>query len=68
VHDAEIVRTIEFSIIWDAAALVNLQRKRAKANNEEFAQIIKGTFRTEEGLRIATEVFLGDTDERKLIP
>jgi len=60
-HDEPTVATVEFKIIWDADALVNLRRKRANTSAEEFRKIVEKTFRTREGLRIAEEVYLADS-------
>jgi len=60
-HDENTVATIEFKIVWDADALVNLQRRRANTSKEKFSRIIKETFRTEKGLEIAKQLYLTDT-------
>jgi len=60
-HDENTVATIEFKIVWDADALVNLQRRRANTSKEKFSQIIEETFRTQKGLQIARELYLTDT-------
>ena len=59
-HDKETVDTIEFKIIWDADALVNLRRRRANTSKERFSEIINDTFRTRKGLEIAKELYLSD--------
>ncbi len=56
-HDQATVNTIEFKIIWDADALVNLRRRRDNTDDERFIEIMNETFRTEKGLVIAKEVF-----------
>lgn len=60
-HNENTVTTIEFKIVWDADALVNLQRRRANTSKEKFSQIIEETFRTKKGLQIAKELYLADT-------
>ncbi len=62
-HDEETTSTIEFKIIWDADALVNLRRKRGKIDEETFRRLIHSTFRTETGLQRAEALFLSDTPE-----
>jgi putative nucleotidyltransferase with HDIG domain len=62
-HDDNTVATIEFKIVWDADALVNLRRRRAKTSKEKFSRIIKETFRTTKGLQIAEELYLTDNDK-----
>jgi len=62
-HDKNTVATIEFKILWDADALVNLERRRANTSKEKFRRIIEETFRTKKGLQIAKELFLGQKSE-----
>jgi len=63
-HDEDTVATIEFKIVWDADALVNLRRRRANTSKEEFSRIIEQTFRTQRGLQLAKELYLTDTGKR----
>jgi putative nucleotidyltransferase with HDIG domain len=59
-HEGETTSTIEFKIIWDADALVNLRRKQGKIDEETFRRLIHNTFRTETGLKRAEALFLPD--------
>ncbi|MFC1637058.1 HD domain-containing protein [Planctomycetota bacterium] len=57
-HCDKNIDTIEFRILWDANRLVNISELYRGADREKLAEIIDKTFRTHEGRRIATELFL----------
>ncbi len=57
-HSVKDVDTKEFRILWDADRLVNIPEDFPDASNEELRRIVEKTFRTHEGHRIATELFL----------
>lgn len=59
-QDEETTSTVEFKIIWDADALVNLRRKQGKTDEDTFHRIIHDTFRTETGLQRAKALFLSE--------
>ena len=60
-HTAKDIDTKEFRIIWDADNLVNLQGELKDANRRRIEKIIERVFKTNEGYKIATELFLGKT-------
>jgi len=62
-HDEKTIATIEFKIIWDADALVNLRRKQGVIGKKEFRRIIQQTFRTETGLQLAKALFLAEAQD-----
>jgi HD superfamily phosphodiesterase len=57
-HSAKDIDTTEFRILWDADRLVNIQTEFANASNEKLQEIIDKTFKTDEGRRIAAELFV----------
>jgi len=57
-HSAKDIDTIEFRIVWDADWLVNIPTEFANASNEKLQEIIDKTFKTDEGRRIAAELFV----------
>ncbi len=57
-HSAKDIDTTEFRILWDADWLVNIQMEFANASNEKLQEIIDKTFKTDEGRRIAAELFV----------
>jgi HD superfamily phosphodiesterase len=57
-HSAKDIDTIEFRIVWDTDQLVNLLTDSSRATNEKLQEIIDKTFKTEEGRRIAAELFI----------
>ena len=57
-HSAKDIDTIEFRILWDADWLVNIPTEFAYASNEKLQEIIDKTFKTDEGRRIAAELFV----------
>jgi len=52
-HDERTTATIEFKIIWDADALVNLRKKLTGGDEQTRRRIIDERFRTATGRRIA---------------
>jgi len=56
-HSARDIDTTEFRIIWDADWLVNLPDEFPDANKEQIKERIDGIFKTQEGHRLATELF-----------
>jgi len=57
-HSAKEIDTIEFRIIWDADQIVNLRTDSSGASNEKLQEIIDKRFKTDEGRRIAAELFV----------
>jgi len=57
-HSAKDIDTIDFRIVWDADLLVNLLTDSSQASNEKLQEIIDKTFKTDEGRRIAIELFV----------
>jgi hypothetical protein len=57
-HSAKDVDTTEFRIVWDADQLVNIPVGLPDASKEKLHEIIEKTFKTQEGHRIAAELFL----------
>ncbi len=57
-HSAKDIDTAEFRIIWDADWLVNIPADFPDASEEKLQEIIKKTFKTREGKRIAGELFI----------
>jgi putative nucleotidyltransferase with HDIG domain len=57
-HSAKEIDTTEFRILWDADWLVNIPTEFANASNEKLQEIIDKTFKTDEGRRIAAELFV----------
>ncbi len=57
-HGAKGIDTTEFRIVWDADWLVNIPADFPDASKEELRRIVEKTFRTHEGHRMATELFL----------
>jgi len=57
-HSAKDIDTIEFRIVWDTDQLVNLLTDSNRATNEKLQEIIDKTFKTDEGRRIAVELFV----------
>jgi hypothetical protein len=60
-HSGKDIDTMEFRIIWDADWLVNIPADFPDASEEKLEKIIKKVFRTHEGYRVATELFLEDS-------
>jgi HD superfamily phosphodiesterase len=57
-HSAKDIDTIEFRIVWDADQLVNLLTDPSRATNEKLHEIIDKKFKTDEGRRLAAELFV----------
>jgi putative nucleotidyltransferase with HDIG domain len=57
-HSAKDVDTTEFRIVWDADQLVNIPVDFPDASKEKLHEIIAKTFKTQEGHKIAAELFL----------
>jgi len=57
-HSAKDIDTIEFRIVWDADQIVNLLTDSRQASNEKLQEIIDKTFKTDEGRRIAIDLFV----------
>ena len=58
-HSAKEIDTIEFRIIWDADQIINLRADSSGARNDKLQEIIDKRFKTDEGRRIASELFIG---------
>lgn len=56
-HSAKNIDTKEFKIVWDADWLVNFPEQYSDANKEKAQERIDGIFKTQEGHRLATELF-----------
>ncbi len=56
-HSAKNIDTKEFRIIWDADLLVNFYEQYPEANKEKVKERIDAIFKTQEGHRLATELF-----------
>ena len=59
-HSAGDIDTIEFRIIWDADALVNLQDERPPRSPEQWKKFIEKVFKTGEGRNRAGRIFIGE--------
>jgi hypothetical protein len=57
-HSAKDIDTIEFRIIWDADQIVNLSADSNVLSDEKIQEIIDKKFKTDEGRRIAAELFV----------
>jgi len=57
-HSATDIDTLEFGIAWDADWLVNIPADFPSASKEKLQEIVEKTFKTNEGRKIATELFL----------
>ena len=57
-HSAKDIDTTEFRIVWDADWLVNIPADFPSASKEKLQEIVEKTFKTNEGRKIATELFL----------
>jgi putative nucleotidyltransferase with HDIG domain len=57
-HSAKEIDTIEFRIVWDADQIVNLSADSNWISNEKLQDIIDKKFKTDEGRRIASELFV----------
>ncbi len=57
-HSAKEIDTIEFRIVWDADQIVNIAEDSRGVSNEKFQEIIDKRFKTDEGRRIASELFV----------
>jgi hypothetical protein len=57
-HSARDIDTREFRIIWDADWLVNIPDDHPNASKEKLKAIVGKVFKTNEGRRIAEELFL----------
>jgi len=57
-HSARKIDTIEFKIVWDADQIVNLPEYSSGAKNEKLQEVIDKRFKTDEGRRIASELFV----------
>jgi HD superfamily phosphodiesterase len=57
-HSDKEIDTIEFRIVWDADQIVNLRADSSGISNEKLQEIIDKRFKTDEGRRIASELFV----------
>jgi len=57
-HSDKEINTIEFRIIWDADQIVNLRADSSGVSNQRLQEIIDKRFKTDEGRRIAAELFV----------
>ena len=56
-HSARGIDTLEFRIVWDADWLVNIPVEFPDVEQGKIRRIIDETFKTQEGRRIATDLF-----------
>jgi hypothetical protein len=59
-HSAGDIDTVEFRIIWDADALVNLRDEGPPRSRERWEKTIKKVFKTEAGKNRAIRIFIGE--------
>jgi len=59
-HSAGDIDTIEFRIIWDADALVNLADEGPSRTKDQWQKMIEKVFRTPTGKKTARRIFLGE--------
>ncbi len=57
-HSAKDIDTTEFRILWDADWLANIPTEFANASNEKLQEIIDKKLKTDEGRRLAAELFV----------
>jgi putative nucleotidyltransferase with HDIG domain len=57
-HSTTDIDSIEFRIVWDADQIVNLLTDSSQASNEKRQEIIDKKFKTDEGRRLAAELFV----------
>ena len=57
-HSAKDIDTVEFRIVWDADQLVNLLTDSSRSTNGKLQEIVDKEFKTDEGRRIAAELFV----------
>ena len=57
-QSAKDLDTTEFRILWDAGRLVDMSEVDLGADKQKQTEIIDQTFKTQEGRRIATKLFL----------
>jgi HD superfamily phosphodiesterase len=57
-HSANEIDSIELRIVWDADQIVNLTEHSRGASNARLEKIIDKNFKTGEGRRIASELFV----------
>ena len=57
-HSAKDIDTIEFRIVWDADQIVNILTESSRATNDKLQEIIGKKFKTDEGCRLAAELFV----------
>jgi len=57
-HSAKDIDTIEFRVVWDADWLVNIPTDFKEASKKKLQEIIDKTFKTDEGRRLAAELFV----------
>ena len=57
-HSAKDIDTTEFRIVWDADWLVNIPVDFPSASKEKLQEIVEMTLKTNEGRKIAMELFL----------
>jgi hypothetical protein len=59
-HSGRDIDTLEFRVIWDADWLVNIADEFGGADMERLERLVNKVFKTETGLRLATEKYLTD--------
>ena len=61
-HSAKNMDTVEFRVLWDADWLVNIPNWYAGADKKKLTEVVEKVFKTEKGLEIAREIFLGNEE------
>ena len=59
-HSAKFMDTTEFRVLWDADWLVNIPNWYEGASKDKLLEVVEKVFKTEKGLEIAREMFLGE--------
>lgn len=59
-HSAKFMDTTEFRVLWDADWLVNIPNWHRDADEAKLREVVEKVFKTEKGLAIAREMFLGE--------
>jgi exopolyphosphatase/pppGpp-phosphohydrolase len=62
-HSAKDIDTPEFRVIWDSDWLVNIPDELNLSDKQKLTRRIEKIFKTDEGKRIAKEIFLSAHDE-----
>ena len=66
-HSDKDIDTIEFRIIWDADWLVNIPDEFDLSDKKGLERLIKSVFKTETGLKIATNKYINNNNGHKTV-